>query len=355
MRVKLIGVSDEACKSESVDRGKQDGRRLIDTPSAHMAEAIQRHCGGRLNADSPHPSSVNSLKRQTALKEPTTKMSANLESPACPLCESERRQFPFRLHEPYRIARCMECGLHYLYPRLVESAMQQAYRESSYYEGGACGYADTSYTAQEFALRATFKRLLYNLAKRGLTGGDLLEIGCGYGYLLDEARSFFERRVGTDFSPEGAEIARATGAEVFVGGIEQVPFEAKFDCVIGTQLIEHVYEPLSFVKSLAGHTKPGGHIILATPDIGGVLRKAMGERWPSFKIPEHVLYFDYGTLSSLMRRAGLNDVHRLPYPHAFPLGLIAAKFGFKLPPWGGRLNVWVPATTVAAYGRVSNG
>jgi 2-polyprenyl-3-methyl-5-hydroxy-6-metoxy-1,4-benzoquinol methylase len=297
---------------------------------------------------------VNSLKMQMTLKEPTTELSANLEYPACPLCESERRQFPFRLHEPYRVARCMECGLHYLYPRLVESAMQQAYRESSYYEGGACGYADTSYTAQEFALRATFKRLLHNLAKRGLTGGDLLEIGCGYGYLLDEARSFFERRVGTDFSPEGAEIARPTGAEVFVGGIEQVPSNAKFDCVIGTQLIEHVYEPLSFVKRLAGHTKPGGHIVLATPDIGGVLRKAMGQRWPSFKVPEHVVYFDYRTLSSLMHRAGLNNVQRLPHPHAFPLGLITAKFGFKLPSWLGRFKVWVPATTVAAYGRVTN-
>ena len=59
------------------------------------------------------------------------------------------------------------------------------------------------------------------LPDSGLTGGDLLEIGCGYGYLLDEARAFFERRVGTEFSPQGAEIARATGAEVFVGGIEQ--------------------------------------------------------------------------------------------------------------------------------------
>ncbi len=288
------------------------------------------------------------------LKEPAAEISANLEYPACPLCESDRRGFPFRLHEPYEVARCIECGFHYLYPRLIESAMQEVYRESSYYKGGACGYADTSYTAQEFALRATFKRLLHNLAKRGLTGGDLLEIGCGYGYLLDEARSFFKRRVGTDFSTEGAEIARATGAEVFVGGIEQVPPEAKFDCVVGTQLIEHVYEPLSFVKRLAIHTKPGGHIILATPDIGGVLRKAMGRCWPSFKAPEHVLYFDFWTLSALMQRAGLTDVRWLPYPHAFPMGLIAAKFGFALPPLLARLKVWVPATTVAAYARVSN-
>jgi 2-polyprenyl-3-methyl-5-hydroxy-6-metoxy-1,4-benzoquinol methylase len=288
------------------------------------------------------------------LEKTTADLSGKLEYPVCPVCGGDQRQLAFRLHDPYRVARCIQCGLHYLYPRLIESAMQEVYRESSYYEGGACGYADTSYTAQEFALRATFERLLRNLAKRKLTGGDLLEIGCGYGYLLDEARSFFDRRVGTDYSFEAAKIARATGAEVFVGGIEQVPSEEKFDCVIGTQLIEHVYEPLSFVKRLAGHTKPGGHIILATPDIGGVLRKAMGQRWPSFKVPEHVVYFDYHTLSSLMLRAGLNDVGKLPYPHAFPLGLIAAKFGFNLPPWLGCFKVWVPATTVAAYGRVTN-
>lgn len=252
------------------------------------------------------------------------------------------------------MARCLACGLYYLYPRLIESAMRQMYRQSSYYEGGTSGYADTSYVAQESALRATFKRLLRNLRRRGLTGGDLLEIGCGYGYLLDEARLMFQRRVGTEFSSEGAAIARATGAEVFVGGIEQVPPGMEFDCVIATQVIEHVYEPLSFVQRLANRTKPGGHIVLATPDIGGVLRRVMGRRWPSFKAPEHVLYFDFQTLSALMRRAGLSDVRRLPYPHAFPLVLIAAKFGFALPPSIGHLKVWVPATTVTVYGRVTN-
>ncbi len=258
------------------------------------------------------------------------------------------------MHPPYSVACCTACGFHYLYPRLIESAIQEAYRESSYYEGGACGYADASYTAQESALRATFKRLLHNLAGRGLTSGDLLEIGCGYGYLLDEARPFFDRRVGTEFSAQGAEIARKTGADVFVGGIEQVSLERKFDCVIATQVIEHVYEPLTFVRQLANHTKPGGHIVIAAPDIGGALRKAMGRRWPSFKAPEHVLYFDFWTLSALMHQAGLTNVRRLPYPHAFPLGLLTAKFGLTMPPLLARPKVWVPATTVAAYGRVSN-
>jgi 2-polyprenyl-3-methyl-5-hydroxy-6-metoxy-1,4-benzoquinol methylase len=286
-------------------------------------------------------------------QESTAGVSAKLEYPACPVCGSDQRQFTFRLHEPYSVARCEACGLHYLYPRLTEAAMQDVYRQWSYYEGGTSGYADTSYTAQESALRATFKRLLANLARRGLTGGDLLEIGCGYGYLLDEARSFFGQRVGTDFSPEAAEIARTTGAEVFIGGIEQIPPDRKFDCVVATQVIEHVYDPLRFVKGLVDRTKPGGHIVVATPDIGGVLRRVMGRRWPSLKAPEHVVYFDFRTLSTLMYRAGLTNVRRLPHPHAFPWGLITAKFGLTMPPLLACLSVWVPATTVAAYGRVT--
>jgi SAM-dependent methyltransferase len=232
--------------------------------------------------------------------------------------------------------------------------MQQIYREPSYYEGGSSGYRDGSYTSQEPSLRATFRRLLLNLKKRGLTGGQLLEVGCGHGYLLDEARMFFDRRFGTEFSPEIAAVARSTGAEVFVGGIEQVPADLKFQCIIATQVIEHVYEPFPFVQQLVDRASPGGHIVLATPDIGGVLRKIMGRRWPSFKTPEHVVYFDFKTLSLLMRCAGLNQARRLPYPHAFPLGLLAAKFGITLPRRLARLRTWVPATTVAAYGTVRN-
>src|SRR5215469_12588232 len=184
------------------------------------------------------------------LHETAASLVTKLEYPVCPLCGSAQREFPFQLREPFTVARCAECGLHYLHPRLGETAIREAYQQSSYYEGGVCGYADTSYADQEAALRSTFKCLLNNLSKRGLTRGNLLEVGCGYGYLLDEAAPYFDRRVGTDYSPEAVAKARATGAEVFVGGVEQVPFEDRFDCTVAIQVIEHVYEPLSFVGKL---------------------------------------------------------------------------------------------------------
>jgi SAM-dependent methyltransferase len=193
-----------------------------------------------------------------------------------------------------------------------------------------------------------------NLQRRNLTGGSLLEVGCGYGYLLEEAKEYFSRRVGTDFSPQATRLASTKADEVYEGGIEQVPAANKFDCVIATHVIEHVYQPLEFVRQLISRGKPNGTVVLAAPDMGGMLRKLMGHRWASFKIPEHVLYFDHATLSELMRRAGLLDIEKLPYPHAFPLALIASKLGLPFPAALGKSNIWVPATTIALYGKIPN-
>lgn len=275
-----------------------------------------------------------------------------LEFPACPLCQSERRETSYGQFGEHKIMRCQDCSVHYLYPRLTEKAMRRFYENDNYFEGGDSGYSDTSYADQELALSATFKRLIRNLHKLKLTGGSLLEIGCGYGYLLKEAKDYFSLRVGTDFSAQGARLAAANADKVYEGGIEQIPFTDQFDCVVATHVIEHIYQPLEFVKQLMSRAKSGGTIVLAAPDMGGMLRKVMGHRWASFKIPEHVIYFDAATLASLMREAGLIDIGRLPYPHAFPLALIASKLSLPFPAALGKTNIWVPATTVALHGRV---
>jgi hypothetical protein len=62
MRVKLIGVFDEARKSESVARWKQDRRRSIANPLAHICETAHRHSCRHLNAGSPQVSSVKSFE-----------------------------------------------------------------------------------------------------------------------------------------------------------------------------------------------------------------------------------------------------------------------------------------------------
>ena len=95
-------------------------------------------------------------------------------------------------------------------------------------------------------------------------------------------------------------------------------------------------------------------MLLAAPDMGGLLRRVMGRRWPSFKVPEHVLYFDATTLAELMKQGGLTELRSMPYPHAFPLMLIASKLRLPFPAKLGGANIWVPATTVALHGTVTH-
>ncbi len=276
----------------------------------------------------------------------------SFEEPACPLCGSQQRETVVRFSKapPYGVVQCRDCELAYLSPRPTETQMLELYRADDYFASSEDqGYQ--SYEAQQEPLRRTFRRLLETLARTGHTGGSLLEVGCGYGYLLDEARPFFSRRVGTDFSAGAVEVARSRADEVFVGPAEAAG-TGPFDVIITNHVIEHVYDPVGFVRSLAARCRPGGTIVVSTPDFGSAWRRAMGVRWPSYKLPEHVLYFAQRTLKRTLEAAGLERLAPVPYPHAFPLPLVAEKLHLKLPAAFGRYNLWIPATTVAMLAHV---
>jgi len=271
-----------------------------------------------------------------------------LETIPCPLCQNEEQNIAFDQFSPYNIVCCRSCGFFYLSPRLKETAMIEMYKDDHYFESDTVGYA--SYVEQEQSLRATFHRLMVNLKKRNLTGGGLLEVGCGYGYLLEEAKGFFEPRIGTEYSCQAIEQARKRADHIYEGGIDQIPANDRFDCIIAIQVLEHIYQPKSFMKDLYKHLKPGGKIVIVTPDMGCLWRRFMGHRWPAFKIPEHVLYFNRRTLGKLMGEVGFANIKSLPYPHAFPLFLVAARLSISLPSVLGRFVVWIPAATLAMVG-----
>ncbi|OYP38919.1 class I SAM-dependent methyltransferase [Rhodopirellula sp. MGV] len=267
------------------------------------------------------------------------------ESTCCPLCKNDSSE-PTKYSEgALKIVRCQNCRLWYLSPRLTEDAMLEHYMKADYFEGGDSGY--DSYAAQEESLRMTFRRLLGEMSKRGMCGGSVLDIGCGYGYFLQEAEGYFRQRYGTDYSAGALAQAKWFVDKVYQGGIDDVPEEEQFDCVVAFHVIEHVYDPTTFVNSLYRRLKPGGTMILAAPDMGSWWRPLMGLKWPSLKYPEHVVYYDNKTLKLLMETVPLESHQSMPYPHAFPLNLVFNKLRLPEFPEFGKRAVWMPATTVA--------
>lgn len=276
----------------------------------------------------------------------------DLEMIHCPLCGSGSTSI-IHIRKPFQIVLCKKCNLSYLNPRLKEPVMHRVYEGPEYFcDGDMTGYRD--YTSQERSLRITFRKFLKEVSRLGFASGRLLEVGCGYGYFLDEAREFFPHLFGTELSTEAvARALKLPGIAVHTGDIESLPSGwDNFDITIAINVIEHIYSPLAFVMALKQTLKESGRIILATPDFGSVWPKILGIHWPSFKIPEHVVFYNKKTLGLLFERAGFRDIREIPFRHVFPLGLIAGKFGINISGRLGHIPVGIPKTMIALSARI---
>jgi SAM-dependent methyltransferase len=138
---------------------------------------------------------------------------------------------------------------------------------------------------------------------------------------------------------------------LLLGGPGDVAAGKFFDCAACIHVIEHVYHPIPFLREIHARLRPGGWLVLATPDAGAFWRSAMGSRWPFYKVPEHVTYFDRASLTRVFETAGFVDVAPMPYPSIFPLGLAAEKLGRGLPRRLRALHLRVPGATLCLAAR----
>lgn len=274
-----------------------------------------------------------------------------LENPNCPLCGNKEFTAMTNVNK-HNYVKCLMCELVYLRPRLTEKSILDYYSSETFYSEYSSG---SGYEIQENALRITFRKLLQRVSGKILLEGSLLEVGCGYGYFLDEAKKYFSSAVGTDFSKEAVSGAKKYNQNVFCGGLEAVPREfSNFDVVTNFAVLEHVYDPLKFIEDIKNKMNKGGKLIIATPYAGGFWYRILGKRWPFFIYPEHVCLYDKKSLEELLRKCDFADVETFTTEHAWPLAVIVTKMGakkiglFLSKTRIGRVPIAIPGTIICA-------
>ena len=129
------------------------------------------------------------------------------------------------------------------------------------------------------------------LANRyGRRGARLLEVGSGMGHLVGQLSAQFEA-YGMDLnhwavnkSKEAAEKALLQTASA-----QELPFKnSAFNVVIIKHIVEHLPEPKKAIDEIGRVTEPGGILILATPNLGSLLKPWKGERWIGYQDPTHI-------------------------------------------------------------------
>jgi SAM-dependent methyltransferase len=138
--------------------------------------------------------------------------------------------------------------------------------------------------------------------------GRLLEVGAGTGGFVRSALSRGWKVDATEVSESGLRALRETGARVSAGDVASAGFsEGEFDFVVSLEVLEHLPAPRDHLREVWRVTRPGGLLLLTTPNFDGLSRRWLGVRWRVID-PEHLGYFPPLTLSWLLRTVGYRSV-----------------------------------------------
>ncbi|MEA2270331.1 MAG: hypothetical protein QOC64_2941 [Solirubrobacteraceae bacterium] len=188
---------------------------------------------------------------------------------------------------------CRECGA-VQQPLLPAGAeLHELYRDMR----------DDAYLGEEAGRRATGARLL-DLIGAHVAGGRLLDVGCGPGLLLDEARRRGYETVGLELSRASAAHARERlGLDVRELALEDFDGDA-FDAIVLADVLEHLDDPVAGIERCAALLRPGGVLCVVTPDPSSLTARLAGARWWGY-VPAHTCLLPRATLRELIAAAGL--------------------------------------------------
>ena len=262
---------------------------------------------------------------------------------ACPVgCHAALTDSGIVLHEgPLR--RCVECG------QLISSATEAQYLHSlGRFDHTAGTLPDAR--SQSRHDHNTARRLDKMAAVLGRAASTvrLLDVGCSSGAFLLTARRLGFQVEGVEPSADAAQTARATGLTVFTGYLEQARFpDAAFDAITLIEIVEHLRDASALLRECARILKPGGVLLITTPNAQSWTARAMGARWAGFSLNDmggHISFFNPQSMRMLAARSGL-EVQRIETRNVrfFERGQcsravhIAAKIAAELLNWPARI------------------
>lgn len=138
-----------------------------------------------------------------------------------------------------------------------------------------------------------------------LPGGRLLDVGCGTGQTIELMQNLGWQVEGVDFDPAAIENARNKGLNVRLGQLEEQQYiDNYFDVITMSHVIEHIHNPLSIVRECRRILKPGGCLVIVTPNVKSFGRLYFKTAWLSLDPPRHLHIFSLSALSNLVKKAG---------------------------------------------------
>jgi len=222
---------------------------------------------------------------------------------SCNLCSG--REFKVLYREGlFKLCRCVRCGLIYVNPHPQKANLFEHY-DKNYY---------APWLKSEIKERRKMWRRRLNKIESFKARGRLLDVGCGTGLFLDEAKNRGWEVFGTEVSKYARDyIRKSFGIEVFHGEFKDNVFdEGFFDVVTFWHVLEHMFDPLGNLIEAYRVLKPGGLIVIAVPNVNNYIFQAAYlcvkfRKLKPFSLNNrevHLYHFSPNTLKKMIEKAG---------------------------------------------------
>jgi SAM-dependent methyltransferase len=196
-----------------------------------------------------------------------------------------------------RLKRCSSCDL-------VATARVPTFEyEADYFTDPTRGGYDF---AADFSMDFDLARFEGELARleRQQMRGSLLDIGCATGTYLEAA----QRRGWSVTGVETAEFARAEAARrtsaLVTATCEELPSGARYDLVTLHHVLEHVHEPIAFLRDTVA-PRVGKRLLIEVPNFSSLASRVYGSTWRDLRLEQHVCHYTGPTLSRIVTAAGM--------------------------------------------------
>lgn len=236
----------------------------------------------------------------------------------CPVTGQAARLYCRKGSADYHINE--QAGIIFL-GKMPDVQEMESYANEQFTEGAYKDYLD----AKQLKLLTANERL--DKISAYSSGKKILDIGCAAGFFLEAAKARgFEVR-GIEFASAAiAEASPEVRDKIIQGNIPEVlgRWKNEFDIITAFDIIEHMLDPVKFVSDVKKALRPGGLLVISTPDTGHYLRYLMRAHWPMLQPFQHTVLFSRDAMRAMLLAGGYQDV-QVHATHKFLTPLYLAK------------------------------
>ncbi len=225
---------------------------------------------------------------------------------ACNICSSPEST-PVTVQNTCALVRCVDCGFVYVNPRPADSAYKDLYVD--YLPDRMDDpFAWKRYMAEVFTKTADM------IETARPEKGSSLDIGCGFGFFVEEMKERGWKASGIDISAKAVGFASDRGLDVRLGSIDAPGVaEGSFDAITMFYVLEHLPDPLASLKKVRSLLKPGGVLVIRIPHTTPIVRllTIIGIKNNLYDPPFHLSDFSPACTRKILEKAGFTGIDQV--------------------------------------------